>query len=194
MEVSTRTALVVFVVGAVVNTLGLFYTQHHGLKHFVDKGCTNPRDVGFLSFAHDPRMKAILDGPLVLLPLVSALMSPHRAAILRDFAVLFGLVLIIRGVSISLTQLPHTREPDTSRSLLESCVFGGDYDKVFSGHTSFIVISTMLLVQYGVWPPAMYALPIAVGFFLVQTRSHYTVDVFLGAVISALLVRALQTK
>ena len=190
-DVSFGTAALVFVIGTFVNTMGLFYTQHHGLKHFVDKGCTNPRDVGFLSFTHDPTTKEILDGPLfILLPTAFMAASTRRVELFRDLLLMFGIVLVIRGISISLTQLPHTTEPNRSRSLIDSCLFGGDYDKIFSGHTAFIVISTMLLVKYGVWPTAMYVLPVVVALLLVQTRSHYTVDVFLGAVISFLTVTA----
>jgi len=186
---TTKSSLLVLALGSVINTLGLLYSQHHGLKHFVENKCSNPRDVGFASLKHNATMKYLIDGPLILvLPMVSALTSPRRVEIFREFALLFGIILIIRGISISLTQLPHTREVDTSRSLLKSCVFGADYDKIFSGHTAFMVVTTMILVQYGVWHPIMYVLPLAMGYLLIETRSHYTVDVFLGGVIALLVV------
>jgi len=187
-KLSTKDALGIFVLGVIINTMGLLYTQHHGLRHFHEKQCTNPRDLGFLSMGTDMSLKSALNSPLfVALPVVSTLLSSQRLEILRDFAVLFGVVLMFRGVSISLTQLPHTTEVE-QRSLLQQCLFGGDYDKIFSGHTAFMVIITMLLVQYGVWSPVMYLLPVVVGLVLVRTRSHYSVDVFLGGLISVLLV------
>jgi len=182
-------AILVFLVGLVINTFGMLYTQHHGLRHYVRNQCKRPRDVGFLSLPRGVIPEEAVNWPLVV-PVIASLLSSKRGLIFRDFAFLFGAVLMIRGIAISVTQLPESRDIGKQRSVWQICTTGGDFDKVVSGHTSWMLLFTLVLIKYGVWNRFSLVLPVAVAILLVQTRAHYTVDVWLGGVISTLLFLA----
>jgi hypothetical protein len=65
---------------------------------------------------------------------------------------------------------------------------GGCYDKIFSGHTSFVTLATLNLLDARVISaPAFWFTNLLNAALILLTRAHYTVDVILGFVISYLV-------
>ena len=88
--------------------------------------------------------------------------------------------MFIRAFTTIATILPKHKicnEKINIRSLL----LGGCYDKIFSGHTSFTLLLTLLYYREHI-----INLPLLIGInatnipAILATRSHYTVDVLLA--------------
>jgi len=97
-----------------------------------------------------------------------------------EFLAKFTIIMFIRAFTTIATILPKHKicnETITTRSLL----LGGCYDKIFSGHTSFTLLLTLLYYRENI-----INLPLLLGInatnilAILATRSHYTVDVLLA--------------
>lgn len=108
------------------------------------------------------------------------LLSSARMAIVRRIAMPFMLLFALRAITNVVTILP---KDDTCNSNLtwHMALNGGCYDKVFSGHSATVVLVSLALVTYGVWPAwAGWGYTIGMVLMLLVSRGHYTVDIVLG--------------
>jgi hypothetical protein len=88
--------------------------------------------------------------------------------------------MVLRSFTILLTILPKYEEcndPFTWQSLF----LGGCYDKIFSGHTSFVLLLTLMYYrEHMINMPALYGINIFNILAILSTRSHYSIDVFIA--------------
>ena len=100
--------------------------------------------------------------------------------LITEFLAKFTIIMFIRAFTTIATILPKHKicnEKINIRSLL----LGGCYDKIFSGHTSFTLLLTLLYYREHI-----IHLPLLIGInavnilAIIATRSHYTVDVLLA--------------
>jgi hypothetical protein len=115
-------------------------------------------------------------------------MQPSSIQIMKEALLYYIMVLVIRALTTLSTILPkHERcvEPDFLQ-LFVGC--GGCYDKIFSGHMSFVTIFTLVLLGHkNISLPAFISLNVIQAMLILLARTHYTVDVILGFVISYLV-------
>ena len=120
-----------------------------------------------------------------------AFMQWNGLTILREFFWMFLLLMVIRTLTIIGTILPKHETCITDTNAESSWFFvinGGCYDKIFSAHTSAVVLLGLLLVKYkDIGWPMFWFIGLSQGALILLTRAHYTVDVVLAFIISYLI-------
>ena len=97
--------------------------------------------------------------------------------------------MLIRSVSILSTILPSHQKCD-KEIYLSSVFYGGCYDKIFSGHTSFILLLTLLYFrEHIINMPTLIALNATNILLILATRSHYTVDILLAIFVTSTIYK-----
>ena len=123
--------------------------------------------------------------PVVLL--LSLFIIKRGDSILVEFFVKYIIILLVRALTTVSTIFPKHEHCDSS-SLTWWNVLGGCYDKVFSGHTAFVTLFTLIFLREGIlngWQ--FWLVNLAQMATIVLTRAHFTVDVILGFVITYLV-------
>lgn len=124
---------------------------------------------------------------IVVLTALSFLVVPEGVSLFKEFGAKFILILVIRSLTMVSTILPKQDKCDStpkwSRLLKGQC-----YDKVFSGHTSFVLLATLIFWREGILGTLpFFAINLANITSILLTRSHYTIDVVLGILITLLV-------
>jgi hypothetical protein len=124
---------------------------------------------------------------IITLTALSFFFIPNPIPIVKEFAGKFLLIMVVRAITTIATILPKHDKCDTQMGLLD--YFKGNcYDKVFSGHTAFVLLATLIFWRQGLISPAFfYFINILNMAIIILTRSHYTVDVILAVVITYLV-------
>ena len=98
-------------------------------------------------------------------------------------------VMLIRGICINLTIVPKSAHYKLN-ALVKAGVMAGNYDKIYSGHTCCYILSLLTLLSCETTSSIvifMLGLLMSLSFYiLLATRSHYSLDIWLGAVVSVL--------
>lgn len=104
-----------------------------------------------------------------------------------EFLTKFLIIMLIRAFTIVSTVLPKYERCDT-RFELRNFILGGCYDKIFSGHTSFILLLTLMYYrEHIINLPSLYGINLLNMLAIIATRSHYTVDVILAVFVTTTL-------
>jgi hypothetical protein len=109
----------------------------------------------------------------------------------NEFLYKFLIIILIRALVIPLTILPKnckcqvTTDSNGQLDLFNKTIGGGCYDKIFSGHFSFSLLLTLLLLKYNILQGSigiMFAIitNLLHLFILTMTRSHYTIDIVMA--------------
>lgn len=102
-----------------------------------------------------------------------------------EFLSKFVIIMAIRAFTIISTILPKHHACDETISPT-SVVVGGCYDKIFSGHTAFVLLLTLLYFREHI-----INMPLLIGInalnilLILATRSHYTIDVLLAIFVTS---------
>jgi len=179
------TVTVAACVMSVLTAVGTAYCDSKGHEHYAIEGRTHIHDIGYDLIPH-------VDAPWIVKRALEYLWiaflpyarNPVRLA--TEITFVSSVVLLLRLASMSMTILPDPGHKDASMSF-KKMFEGGVHDKVFSGHTAFSTIVALAFIRNGVWNRWGYMYPFSMAFFMVATRGHYTVDVFLGFVIAYLV-------
>lgn len=97
-----------------------------------------------------------------------------------EFISKFIIIMFIRAFTTFVTILPK-HDSCNSEMNLRSYIMGGCYDKIFSGHTSFILLLTLLYFRehiIGFTPLILINLVNILT--ILAARSHYSVDILLA--------------
>jgi hypothetical protein len=165
----------------------LNYTAQQNAMSFYDNRInnnkTNPK-VYDIMHKHLPYWKNNywlnnLIGILTLIPLIYT----NDINMYFDFGALLLIVNIIRDITINLTILPQNKECELhKRSYMFQGLLGACYDKIFSGHTAFVFLLTLLYNSYSVITnvPLLIVWNIFNALSILIIRSHYTIDIFVS--------------
>ena len=174
-------------VGYVFIHMYLNYTAQQNAMSFYDNRInnnkTNPK-VYDIMHKHLPYWKNNywlnnLIGILTLIPLIYT----NDINMYFDFGALLLIVNIIRDITINLTILPQNKECELhKRSYMFQGLLGACYDKIFSGHTAFVFLLTLLYNSYSVITnvPLLIVWNIFNALSILIIRSHYTIDIFVS--------------
>jgi hypothetical protein len=123
--------------------------------------------------------------PLTLM--ISFFAVPTGLALIQEFALRFLFIVFLRSLTIMTTILPK-HEKCTKRFTMSTIFSGQCYDKVFSGHTAFVFLLTLLFLRDGYIPFWFFVvINIAQASLILLTRSHYTIDVVFAFLITYLV-------
>ena len=100
------------------------------------------------------------------------------ASFIFDFLLLLLFLHIVRLITIQLTVLPK----------MKSCVItnnitldGYCYDKIFSGHVTFMFLFTLFLYKYKeISMIFLFIINVLYSILIISTRAHYTIDVIVS--------------
>ena len=109
--------------------------------------------------------------------------SNHKLTI--EFLSKFVIIMLIRAVTIISTILPKHEKCDQKIDIT-SLVVGGCYDKIFSGHTAFVLLLTLMYYrEHIINMPTLISINTLNILLILGTRSHYTVDVLLSIFVTS---------
>jgi hypothetical protein len=107
-------------------------------------------------------------------------------SILYEFFLKFIMILLLRSLTTVSTIFPKHEHCEHSPTWWNA--LGGCYDKVFSGHTAFVTLFTLIFLREKIIDSTLFWLiNLAQMSVIVLTRSHFTVDVILGFIITYLV-------
>lgn len=108
--------------------------------------------------------------------------------ILKSLFKHLAVILLIRAITIQLTILPEFPYGEGYINPISRVFFGHTCDFIFSGHTSVILTFILVFYKYNILNnlelKIATALHFIMAFSLVLTRLHYTIDVFIGYLIT----------
>jgi hypothetical protein len=92
-------------------------------------------------------------------------------------------IYFIRSILTLINILPKSSECNYNPAL--AFINGGCYDKIFSGHTAFVYVLTLLLNKYKIINFAtLIILNILNVSIILLTRTHYTIDIIVSFLVS----------
>lgn len=101
--------------------------------------------------------------------------------ILQEFLGYFIVIFVIRLITILVTILPKYKECKYNGKTLFHGVFGGCYDKIFSGHFASVFLATLLYFKYGwIKMPTLILINFINSIGILLSRSHYTIDLIVA--------------
>lgn len=152
-------------------------------------------DAGHAYFRDVSHLAAFKDA-FQLVFVVPFLTRVPSTLLLAEFAARFGVILLLRSLLLCTTVLPRHDHCKLPRDLgMIQSVTGGCHDKMFSGHFSFGLLLTLLAFGHGyvrlnVCNAVLFAaLNVANALLIVSTRSHYTADVVVAALVTLLVFK-----
>ena len=154
-----------------------YLTLTIGRKHYQDKSCVIFDVVhAILPDLRDYHFTVDLIGLIVGISMLFLTDSEF----ISEFIGKFIIIMFIRAFTILTTILPSDGKCDTSLNI-KSFLFGGCFDKIFSGHTSFTLLITLMYYREHIIDllPLLFINFINI-FLIISTHAHYTVDVLLA--------------
>ena len=119
------------------------------------------------------------------IPFILILLLLYYKSINCEFIVLFTIIIILRTISIGLTILPKTNPKCCMENSLR---IGVCHYKMFSGHTAFTTLAMLTLaLKNSNLKPLVPIVIIAQGVLMLIARAHYSVDVFIGFLVTLLV-------
>lgn len=101
-----------------------------------------------------------------------------------EFFAKFVIIMFIRAFTIISTILPKHQVCNDNFDI-RSYFLGGCYDKIFSGHTSFLLLLTLIYYrEHFIDGFALIGLNLVNILLILSTRSHYTVDILLAVFVT----------
>jgi hypothetical protein len=123
--------------------------------------------------------------PIALI--ISTFFIRNPTPLIKEFLGKYLLIMAFRAITMMSTILPKHEHCDTKLTWI-NMIKGHCYDKVFSGHMSFVFLATLIYLREGILSlPMFFAINVAQFLSIILTRSHYTVDVLLALFITYLV-------
>lgn len=139
------------------------------------------KDLGHDLLPHITKYKTLCTDiiPILLIVFCFRAMRPDLA----EIANVISIIMILRMISYRLTIFPTSDEKCDGVH-----ANGGCHDKMFSGHTALVTAICLFVAKSRPKLQVPCILTVLLQMFMsVATRSHYSVDVFIGALIAGLV-------
>lgn len=119
--------------------------------------------------------------------MISFFFVPNNINIVVEFLSKFLLIMFVRALTIISTILPKHKQCEPKMGWIQM-IKGQCYDKVFSGHTAFVLLATLIYQREGIigWP-LFFGLNLFNILSIILVRAHYTIDIILAIVITYLV-------
>lgn len=107
---------------------------------------------------------------------------------LKKFLLNHGTLMLLRGISFSVTLLP-----DSSRMCHISNHLGSCFDLLFSGHSTIMFLCSLLLSSHFPlslkWKVLLFSNTAITSFLIIVCRNHYTIDVLYSILLTYLIFK-----
>jgi len=126
---------------------------------------------------------------LIILLVLSLPLFSFGSGAINEFIAYMITINITRDVINHLTILPKTTKKCTYRNTIFDSIFGGCYDKIFSGHAATIFLITLLYYKYDIVTniPVLVLINLLSSITLVLARCHYTIDIVVSFIVVTLM-------
>jgi hypothetical protein len=174
-------ALVLFLLGLIV--LSNYWTHELGRNFY--KGDQKTIQVFDLVHSLTPDLHHYREynDTIAVATIISFFFIP-TTTVLSEILAKFLLIMALRSVTIVCTILPKHHNSEEGMDWL-AYIRGHCYDKIFSGHTAFVFLTTLVYYREGyISLPILLMINVANMTSILLTRSHYTVDVILALFIT----------
>ena len=151
------------------------------------KGTSTHEDIYDIIHTNTPDLHAyeyVVDIIPVIL-IISFFFIP--VGLFKEFAGKFLLLMLLRSVTTAATILPKHGECKLE-STWYSFLRGQCYEKIFSGHMSFTLLTSLIYLRENIISPIQFWTTNIIEFTAIAvTRAHYTVDLIVAIVITYLV-------
>jgi hypothetical protein len=145
-------------------------------------------DIGF-KYLPDLHKYAIISDIIVVL----SLMCLFIPGLFIPFLYLIIPIWLIRFITISVTVLPKTINCNINNSIY-STIFGGCYDKIFSGHFAIVFAITLLLLEQSyISLFTTTIINVLNAILIISVRNHYTIDVIVSFFVTLCVYQFINT-
>ena len=111
--------------------------------------------------------------------MITLLKPSYTVMILFEFVAFIIPILVVRSIFSLFTVLPKSSKCVYNPYI--AALNGGCYDKIFSGHFSFVFVLTLLLNKYNIITmPIVVLLNVVNILIILSTRIHYTIDILVS--------------
>lgn len=173
-----RSIQIDFILLCLVVIFNIYFTQKN--EKFAKNNVTTDKplyDIGHKLLIDTSKFRIINDIIPFILGLF-AFFSPFRTNLVNS--IILG--IFIRMFTIYSTILPVST---TNKCNFDGSFIGGCYDKIFSGHMTINILSSIVLFKQNnnlLYP--LIFLNVIAGLLIISSRDHYTIDVILGIILS----------
>ena len=144
-------------------------------------------DIGFESLPNLRKFYYISDVIVIL-----SLFTLFIPGMFKNFMYLIIPIFLVRCITIYATILPKLSHCNIKNNIY-LCLFGGCYDKIFSGHFATVFLITLLLFEQSYLSFFVLCLVnILNGILIVSVRNHYTIDVIVSFFVTLCLYQLLH--
>lgn len=98
---------------------------------------------------------------------------------LQEYLSYWIVIFIFRSITTRVTILPKYKECKVNNDIIP--IYGGCYDKIFSGHFASVFLATLLYLKYN-WInlPVLILINFINSISILATRNHYTIDLIVA--------------
>lgn len=125
-----------------------------------------------------PEILHVIPVIILLLYIIMGNSSASTKAV-NKFLITHGPLMALRGIFFSVTLLP-----DSSEMCLESGHIGSCFDLIFSGHSTIMLLCTMIISEFFNISTLFYSILMVKNlitcFMIILCRNHYTIDVLIS--------------
>jgi hypothetical protein len=177
------------IVGAIVLILlANYYTNEIGEAYYESEDKINKIFDVVHHYTPDFHEFGSLVNVIPLLLFGSFFFLPKSMSLIEEVMLKILLIHLIRSLTIISTILPKHEKCNREDSSFFSRLLGDCYDKVFSGHTSFVFLNTLILLREKyISLMTLFTINATESIIILLTRSHYTIDVILAYFITYLV-------
>ena len=180
--------LLYFLILLIFIIISNYITLKIGNKFYKDKENVELFDIFHIVLPDFIEYSFIINYITIILATLSLFFLSNNSLTI-EFITKFIVIMLIRSITILSTILPRHKECDVETDAT-SILFGGCYDKIFSAHTSFILLLTLLYFrEHIINMPTLIGLNAANILLILSTRSHYTVDVLLAIFVTSTIYK-----
>ena len=152
--------------------LGQILVDIKGKQFYSDTPKDKVYDIIWENFPDLYSYKEVVD---ILAILVSTYCFTSSLISLEEFVIIFGVIVIIRSISLQLMVLP--KYPKCDRKTTPEIIIKGCYDKLFSGHFAYVYLLTLFSKMS---PGLSLLINGANGLLITSSRRHYTIDIIMS--------------
>lgn len=144
-------------------------------ENFYKKNSKKVYDILHELLPHIPHFEYVSDIIMLLVTLSVIILDYKLLYEIAGFAITIS---IIRAFFINATILPKNEICNIKYS---SMIRGGCYDKIFSGHFAFTLLSSLILFKNDLINGAIFTMINFInGLFIILSRNHYTIDIIVS--------------
>ena len=160
----------------IIYCIGQILVDTRGKKFYSDKYNYKVYDILWENLPDIYEYKEIVDLLAIFITLYCFKYCNFK---LKEFLIIFSTIVILRSIALQIMILPKYQKCE--RNTLSEIIIKGCYDKLFSGHFSYVYLLTLFS---GMSPTSSLFINSLNGLLITSSRRHYTIDIIMSFLIT----------